>query len=123
YVPKEVSCRLPLNVPVHGVLEQDGADDPLPVKAGARNHAGAHLVHYRKHLILVGPRTFFDSVKTQCTGSAATALIQRGYKARMCLHLLELLLVVVDRFHNASFNLHSSIFGIDKSGYWLSYRG
>jgi hypothetical protein len=84
---------LPLDVPVHGVLEQDGANDPFSGEAVAGNHAGAHLMHDRKHLVLVGPRTFFDPVKTQCAGSAATALIQRRDEAGMCLHLLQLFFV------------------------------
>src|SRR5215510_11847519 len=90
YVPKKVSRRLPLDVPVYGVLEQDGANNPLSGKGGAGNHAGAHLVHDCKHLILVGPRTFFDSVKAQCARSAATALIQRGYVFVIFLRLLPL---------------------------------
>ena len=122
-VPKIVRCRLPLDVPVHRVLEQDGANDSLAGEARAGNHARAHLVHDRKHLVLVGPRTFFDSVKTQCLGRAATALIQRRNEAGMCLHLLQLLFVQADRFHDVSFNLRSAIFDNDKSGYWLSYHG
>ena len=67
-------------------------------KARAGNDARAHLMHDRKHLILVGPRTFFDSVKTQRAGRAATALIQRGNEAGMRLHLLQLLFVKVESF-------------------------
>src|SRR5215469_12591243 len=59
YVPKIVSRRLTLDFPVHGVLEQDGADNPLSGEAWAGNHAGAHLVHDRKHLIFVRPGAFF----------------------------------------------------------------
>ena len=51
--------------------------NPLAGKAGAGNDARAHLVHERKHLILVGPGVFFDSVKTQRAGRAAAALIER----------------------------------------------
>ena len=63
HVPEIVRGRLPLDVPVHGVLEQDGAKNPLAGEAGAGDDARAHLMHDRKHLILVGPRTFLDSVR------------------------------------------------------------
>ena len=56
--------RLAFNRPVHGVLEQDGAKNPLAGEAGARNDAHAHLVHDRKHLFLVGPCAFLDSVRS-----------------------------------------------------------
>src|SRR6266536_420622 len=100
--PKIVRGRPPLDVSVHGVLEQDGGNNPLAGEAGAGNDARAHLMHDRKHLILVGPRTFFDSVKTQRAGRAATALIQRRNETGMCLHFLQLLFVQAERFHNAS---------------------
>jgi hypothetical protein len=80
-------------------------------------------VHDRKHLILVGPRVFFDSVQGQGLGRAAAALVQRGYEAGVRLDLLQLILVHVERFHNVSFSLSSWIFDIGKSGYWLSYHG
>jgi hypothetical protein len=51
-----------VDIPVHRVLEEDGANDPLPVKRGAGNHAGAHFVHDGKHLILAFPSAFFNSV-------------------------------------------------------------
>src|SRR5262249_28106486 len=83
YVPKIVSRTLVLYVPVHGILEQDGSNDPLPSEAGAGDHAGAHLVHERKHLILVRPRAFFNSIKSQRLWRATTALIQRCDEARV----------------------------------------
>src|SRR2546426_7291964 len=105
HVPKIVRGRLPLDVPVHGVLEQDGGKNPLADEAGAGNDARAHLMHDRKHLILVGPRTFFDSVKTQCVGRATTALIQRRNETGMCLHFLQLLFVQAASCHNASLSV------------------
>ena len=87
HVPEIVRGRLPLDVPVHGVLEQDGGKNPLAGEAGAGDDARAHLMHDRKHLVLVGPRIFFDSVETQRAGRAATALIQRRNETGMRLHL------------------------------------
>src|SRR5262245_33323231 len=48
-------------------------------------------MHERKHLSLVGPRIFLDSVGTERLGRAATALVQRRNKAGICLHFLQLL--------------------------------
>ena len=103
YVPKVISRRLSLDVPVHCVLEQDGANNPLPVKSGAGNETRAHLMYQRKHLLFVGPGTFFDTVKTQCLGRATPALIQRRNEAGMRFNFLQLLFVDAERFHNASF--------------------
>ena len=61
-------------------------------------------MHDRKHLILVGPRIFLDSVETQRLGRAATALIQRRNETGMGLHFLQLLFVKAESIHNASFN-------------------
>jgi hypothetical protein len=61
-------------------------------------------MHDGKHLILVGPRIFFDAVKTQRIGRAATALIQRRNETGMCLHFLQLLFVQAASCHNASLN-------------------
>ena len=97
HVPKIVRGGPPLDVPVHGVLEQDGGENPLAGEAGAGDDARAHLMHDRKHLILVGPRTFLDSVKTQRLGRAAAALIQRRNETGMRLHFLQLLFVEAKR--------------------------
>jgi hypothetical protein len=104
-VPQIVCGRLPPDVPVHGVLEQDGGENPLAGEAGVSHEASAHLMHERKHLLLVGPRPCFDAVQTQRVGRAATALIQRRNKTRICLHFLQLLFVQVVRHHNASFHV------------------
>jgi hypothetical protein len=73
-----VCSGLPLDVPVHGVFEQDGAQNPLTGEAGAGagDDARAHLMHDRKHFILVGPSIFLHSVQRQRLGRAAAALIQ-----------------------------------------------
>ena len=68
HVPEIVRGWLPLDVPVHRVLEQDGAKNPLAVEAGAGDDARAHLMHERKHLILVGPGIFLDSVRRSAPG-------------------------------------------------------
>src|SRR5437588_863638 len=89
--PAAILCgRPPFDVPVHRVLEEDGSKDPLPGEGGAGDDAGAHLVHEREHLLVVGPRPFLDSVSAQCAGRAATALIQRRYEPRTGFHLPQL---------------------------------
>src|SRR5207248_5236979 len=103
-VPEIIRRRLPLDVPVHRVLEQDGPNNPLPVEAGAGDDASPHLMHNHKHPLLVGPGTFFDPVKTQRLGCAATALIQCRDEARVRFYFLQLLFVDSERFHNASFS-------------------
>jgi hypothetical protein len=60
--PQIVRCGPPLDVPVHSVLEQDRAENPVAVEAGAGDHARAHLMHNREHLLFDGPRSFFDSI-------------------------------------------------------------
>jgi hypothetical protein len=75
HIPQIVRARLPLDLPVHGVLEQDSAKNPLAGEARAGNNARAHPMHDTKHLSLVGPRIFLDSVRLQRLGRAATALI------------------------------------------------
>ena len=116
HVPKIVRGRLPLDVPVHGVLEQDGGKNPLAGEAGAGDDARAHLMHDRKHLILVGPGIFLDSVRTQRLGRAATALVQRRNETGMCLHFLQLLFVEAESFHKASFKFSIATNSPDHSG-------
>jgi hypothetical protein len=65
HIPQIVRARLPLDLPVHGVLEQDSAKNPLAGEARAGNKARAHPMHDTKHLSLVGPRIFLDSVRLQ----------------------------------------------------------
>ena len=96
--------RLCLDLPVHSVLEQDGGKNPLAGEAGAGHEARAHLMHDRKHLIFIRPRTFFDAVKTQRVGRAATALIQRRNETGLGLHFLQLLCVYAESCHNVSFH-------------------
>jgi hypothetical protein len=102
HVPKIVRGRPPFDVPVHGVLEQNSGNNPFAGEARACNDARAHLMHDRKHLIVVGPSAVFDSIKTQGAGRAAPALIERGNETGMRLDFLQLLLVKADGFHNVS---------------------
>jgi hypothetical protein len=53
------------------------ADDPFPGEGGTRDDARAHLMHDRKHLLLVGPRIVLDAIRTQCVRRAPATLIQR----------------------------------------------
>ena len=89
---------------VHGVLEEDRAKNPFAGEAGAGDDARAHLMHNREHLIFVGPRPLLDSIRRQRLGRAATALVQRGNKAGLGLHFLQLLFVQARCFMMSFFN-------------------
>ena len=67
-VPEIVRGRLSLDVPVHRALEQDRAENSVAIKAGAGDDARAHLVDERKHLLVVGPCAFLDSVSRSALG-------------------------------------------------------
>src|SRR5882724_9668456 len=99
HIPQIVRGRLPLDLPIHGVLEQDGGENALPGERGAGHDARAHLMHDGKHLLLVGPRLVLDSVGTQGAGRAPAALIERGDEPGMSLHLLQLFLEVIHLRH------------------------
>src|SRR5262245_12885140 len=94
HVPEIVRCGFSFDVPVDGVLEQDGADDPIAGESRARDDACAHLMHELEHLLLVGPCAVLDSVRPQRAGRAAAALIQRGDESGLRPHLLQLSLEV-----------------------------
>ena len=100
HVPKIVRGRPPLDVSVHGVLEQDGADNPLPVEGGTSDDAGPHLMDDGEHLLVAGPRILLNSVKTQGFRRAAAALIQRRNETGTGLNFLQLFCVNGDRFHD-----------------------
>jgi len=107
-IPEVVRRGLPLDVPVHGVFEQDGAQDPLAGEARAGDDARAHLMHSRKHFVLVGPGIFFDSVQRQRLRSTAAALIESRYEPGLGLHFLKLLLEVAHRDHRESMGLRGA---------------
>jgi hypothetical protein len=60
-----------------------------PREDGAGHDARPHLMHDRKHLLLVGPCIVPDSVRTQRVRRAPAALIQRRDETGMCPHLLQ----------------------------------
>src|SRR5215510_3200102 len=76
YIPEIVRRGLPLYFPVHGVLEQDSAENPLAGEAGSGNNSLSYLMHDRKRLVLIGRRIFLDRVRFQRPGCTATALIE-----------------------------------------------
>src|SRR5262245_34632883 len=91
HAPQILRGRLTLDAAVHGVLEQDGGQDPLAREDRARDDARTHLMHEREHLFLVGPRAVLDAVGPERAGRAPSALIQRRDEAGLALHLLQLL--------------------------------
>src|SRR5262249_60647983 len=94
HVPQVVCGGLPLDLPIDGVLEQDGANDALTGDGRAGDDARPHLMHDREHLLRVGPRIVLDAVSSQRVGRAAAALIQGGNEPAMGSHLLQLFLEV-----------------------------
>ena len=89
HLPEIVRGRLPVDVPVHCVLEQDCAKNPVAGEARAGDDSRAHLMHERKHLCVIRPCTFRDPVRR-----AAAALIQRRNESGMRLHLVKRLFEV-----------------------------
>jgi hypothetical protein len=102
HVPKIVRGGPPFDFPVHCVLEQDGADNPVPVEGGTGDDAGPHLMDDGEHLLVAGPRILLNSVKTQGFRRAAAALIQRRNETGTGLNFLQLFCVNGDRFHDVS---------------------
>ncbi len=100
HVPEIIRGRLSADVPIHRSLEEDRGENPVAVKAGAGDDARAHLMHERKHLFLVGPCAFLDSVAAQRLGCAATTLVQRGKEAGLRLDFP--LLLFLQAIHNVS---------------------
>jgi hypothetical protein len=82
-----------LDLPVHGLLEQDRRQDPLPGESRAGDDARAHLVDQVEHLGLVGVRRLRDAVQPQRLGCAAAALVERRDEAPAGPDLLEHVLV------------------------------
>ena len=70
-----------LDLSVHGVLEQDRAEDAVTVEAVAGDDSGAHRVHQLEHLVVAGERVLVDAVGEQRLGSATAALVERGDEA------------------------------------------
>src|SRR4029453_1895401 len=89
-IPQIVRGGRAIDLPVHGVLEQDGADDALAGEGRAGHDPCPHLMHDREHLFLVGPRIVLDAVGAQCVRRTATALVQRRNEPGVCPHLFQL---------------------------------
>ena len=68
HVPEVVRRRPSVDVPVHRVFEQDGADNPVAREARAGDDAGSHLMHEIEHLIVVGPGVVLDAVEARRVG-------------------------------------------------------
>ncbi len=102
-IPKIICGWLSFDIPVHGALEQDRAHNSVTVKAGAGDDARAHLMHEGKHLFVVGPRAFLDTVSTQRLGGAATALVQRSKEAGLGFDFSLLLFLQARRVHKLFF--------------------
>ncbi len=89
-VPEVLGRGLALDLPVHGVLEENGGQDTLPGEGGAGHDAGPHLMHQVEHLLIVGPGVLLDAVQAQRLRGTAATLVQRGDEAHGAGHLLEL---------------------------------
>jgi hypothetical protein len=79
HIPEVICGWLSLDLPVHGVFEEDCANNPFTGKAGAGYHARPHLMHEIKHLTVVVPGVVLDAVQGQRVRGGAAALIQSRY--------------------------------------------
>ena len=68
HVPEVRGRALALDLPVHRVLEQDGAEHPIAGEARAGDDPGAHLVDAVEHLLVVRVRVLPDAVELRAFG-------------------------------------------------------
>src|SRR5262245_9542137 len=94
HIPQIVRGGRAIDLAVHRILEQDGADDALAGEGRAGHDPCPHLMHDREHLFLGGPRVVLDAVGAQCVRRTATALVQRRNEPGMCPHLFQLFLEI-----------------------------
>ena len=90
-VPQVGSRGLAIDLTIHRIFKQDGAQYPVAVESGARHDARSHLMHDGKHFVIVRPGILCYAIKSQCLGCAAAALIERSDEARRRLHFFQLL--------------------------------
>ena len=89
--PQVMGRGLALDIPVHGVFEENRRQDAVAVEGRAGDDARAHLVHQAEHLLVAVVGVFLDAVEAQGFGCAATALVQGGDEAGLRFHFLELI--------------------------------
>ena len=76
-LPEVGGRALALDLAVHGVLEQDGAHDPIAAEGRTGDDARPHGVHGVEHLVVVAVAVFADPIGQQRLGRAAAALVER----------------------------------------------
>ena len=96
HIPEVAGCRLAFHLPIHGVFEQDRAEDAIAAKRRARHDARTHRVHDIEHLLVVRPGVRGYAVKPQCLGCTAATLVECGDKSWCVFDLLELFCVAHD---------------------------
>jgi len=79
-----------LDLPIHGVLEQDRAEHALAGERRIGDDPGAHGVHGVEHLGVAGPRVLGHAVLGERLRGAAAALVERGEEPTAGADLLEL---------------------------------
>jgi hypothetical protein len=89
-LPQVGGRRLPADLAVHRVLEQDRAEDAVAAEARARDDARAHLVHEVEHLLLARPSLLVEPVELEGLGRASAALVEGRDESVLGLDLLEL---------------------------------
>ena len=93
HAPQVVGGATALDLAVHRVLEQDGAEDAIAPKLGLvmiRLRISCMSV---EHLVVIRVGVLRDAVQAESLRRAATALVQGGDETVAGPHLLELLLV------------------------------
>ena len=92
-LPEVRRGSLPLDVPVHGVLEEDGPEDPVPRELGARDYARAHVVDLLEHRVVAFVLVLGDAVGQEGLGGATAGLVQSRYEPIAALHFDKLILL------------------------------
>ncbi|MNC44902.1 hypothetical protein D3C75_938280 [compost metagenome] len=95
FFPQIVRSKQSVNLPVHGVFEQDGPQDIFCVEGRAFDNTRPHSMHQRIHFLIAGITAGFDAVLLQCLWGASSALIQCCNESFACANPFQLRLVHV----------------------------
>jgi hypothetical protein len=90
-VPQVARRRLSVDLAIHRVLEQDGAEDPIAVECRRGDDPGTHFVDDGEHLVVVGPGVLGNAIQAQCLGRAAATLVECGDESGLGFDLVKLL--------------------------------
>ena len=92
-LPQVAGGRQPVDLPLHGLLEENRRDDAVAVKCRAGEHAGAQGVDEVEHLGIGAVPVPADAVLGQRPRRAAAALVEGREEARRGPDLLQIVFV------------------------------